>query len=324
MAETTSRALELLSLLQTHRQWPGTELADRLGVTARTLRRDIERLRELGYRIEAARGAAGGYRLEAGARLPPLLLGDEEAVTMAIGLRVAATLGLVDGEQTAQSALAKFEQVLPSALRERVNALGAFVSQQAPGGDLVAPALLGQLALACRDTERIRFHYVAADGAATDRTVEPFSLVASGRRWFLVCWDLQREDWRTFRVDRINRFFGTRVRFAPRPLPAEDAAAFVATAVAGGHRRYMGEVILRIPVETLREDLGSWATEAVAIDASSTRWPIGGDSMAVMLSALAWIPEGVEYELRGSAEFLAVARNASERMRRAVTACGTG
>jgi biotin operon repressor BirA-like protein len=149
MAQTTSRILQLLNLLQTHRQWSGAQLADRLAVTRRTLRRDIDRLRELGYRVEATRGSGGGYRLEAGAELPPLLLTAEEAVTMAIGLRVAAAEGLTDGEQTTLSALAKFEQVLPSALRQRVNALAAAV--QASSTDSrrtpVPPDLLGQLAL---------------------------------------------------------------------------------------------------------------------------------------------------------------------------------
>ena len=153
MAETTSRTLELLHLLQTHRQWPGPELAERLGVTDRTLRRDIERLRELGYRVAAERGANGGYRLEAGANLPPLLLTNDEAVAMAIGLRLAAAQGLVDGALTTQTALAKFEQVLPSAVRERVNALAASIAPESPRGAPVAGELLGQLALACRDVQ---------------------------------------------------------------------------------------------------------------------------------------------------------------------------
>ncbi len=322
MAETTSRILALLNLLQTHRQWAGGELALRLGVTERTLRRDIDRLRELGYRVAATRGAAGGYRLEAGSQLPPLLLTDDEAVTMAIGLRVAATQGLSDGEQTTLSALAKFEQVLPAALRQRVNAVAGFVQPQSarPDDAPVSQELLGQLALACRDRERIRFHYESGGGVPSDRVVEPHTLVASTHRWFLVCWDLQRSDWRTFRVDRMSRFFGTRVRFAPRALPGEDAAAFVARSVAALQRRLSAEAHLRLPLATMREYFGPWANDAEAIDAEWTRWPISGDSLETMLAALVWIPAGVEYTLHGSPEFLAFAAEAAERMRGAVPA----
>jgi predicted DNA-binding transcriptional regulator YafY len=324
MAETTSRILTLLNLLQTHRQWAGGDLAQRLGVTERTLRRDIERLRELGYRVEATRGAAGGYRLEAGSQLPPLLLTDDEAVTMAIGLRVAATQGLSDGELTTVSALAKFEQVLPPALRQRVNALAGFVQPQGlsprPGGAPVSQELLGQLALACRDRERIRFHYEAASGAESDRVVEPHTLVAAGQRWFFVCWDLQRGEWRTFRVDRMSRFFGTRVRFEPRELPASDAAAFVATALASLRRRLSAEAHLRLPLAAMREHFGVYATDAVAIDAEWTRWPISGETFETMLASLVWIPPGVEYTLHGPPEFLAFAAEAAERMRGAVPA----
>jgi predicted DNA-binding transcriptional regulator YafY len=318
MAETTSRILALLNLLQTHRQWTGTELAARLEITGRTLRRDIDRLRELGYRVEATRGAAGGYRLEAGAALPPLLLTDDEAVTMAVGLRVAATQGIADGEQTTLSALAKFEQVLPPALRQRVNALSVAVQSLTPRGEPIPAELLGQLALACRDRERIRFSYVAGDGAASERVVEPHSLVASGRTWFLVCWDLRRDDWRTFRVDRITGFFGTRVRSAPRDLPAADAAEFVAVALASLRRgRLTAEVVMRMPLHDMRAYFGPWATGAEAVDEEHTRWPIGGESMETMFAALAWIPAGVHYEIHGDDAFMRFAREAAERLGRA-------
>ncbi|PRY67238.1 putative DNA-binding transcriptional regulator YafY [Glaciihabitans tibetensis] len=316
MAETTSRILALLNLLQTHRQWTGAELAERLAVTGRTLRRDIDRLRELGYRVEATRGAAGGYRLEAGAELPPLLLTDDEAVTMAVGLRVAATQGIADGEQTTLSALAKFEQVLPTALRQRVNALSVAVQSLTPRGERISAELLGQLALACRDHERIRFSYVAADGVTSERAVEPHSLVAAGRTWFFVCWDLRREDWRTFRVDRISSFFGTRVHCEPRQLPVADAAEFVAVALASLHRgRLNAEVVMRMPIEQMRTHFGPWATGAEAVDAEHTRWPIGGDSVEGMFGSLAWIPPGVEYELHGDEVFLEFVRETGKRLR---------
>jgi predicted DNA-binding transcriptional regulator YafY len=319
MAQTTSRILELLTLLQTHRQWSGPELARRLEVTERTLRRDIDRLRELGYRVEATRGAAGGYRLEAGSQLPPLLLTDEEAVTMAIGLRLAASQGLVDGELTTLSALAKFEQVLPSALRQRVGALASHVQAGPPRGTEVSPDLLGQLALACRDRERIRFHYVAADGVESDRIVEPHSLVAAERHWFFVAWDRARDDWRTFRVDRMSRFFGTRVHFEARDLPSADAAEFVAVAVGSLASRLEAAVIMQLPIDRMRDYFGPWAKGATPVGETATRWPVGGSSFEDVLSALAWIPEGVEYELEAGPELVRFVAQSGERMARAAS-----
>lgn len=320
MAKTTSRALDLLSMLQSHRQWSGAELAERIQVTGRTLRRDVERLRELGYRIDATRGSAGGYRLVAGSRLPPLLLNDDEAVTIAIGLRTAATQGIVDGEQTSLSALAKFEQVLPSGLRERVNALVDYVRPQTSRTEPVSSELLGQLALACRDHERVRFHYVSVNAVESSRRVDPHSLVAADRHWFLVCWDLDRDNWRTFRVDRVSQLLRTGVRFSAHKLPAADAAEFVAGAAASVRKRFAADVIIRLPIESMRERFGVWAKDAVAVDDASTRWPISGESFETMLYSIMWVPAGVQYELRGSPEFLAFAREAAERMRAAVPA----
>lgn len=319
MSHPTSRVLALLNLLQSHRQWAGPELGRRLGVTGRTLRRDIDRLRELGYRIEATRGVAGGYRLAAGSELPPLLLSDDEAVALAIGLRLAATQGLVDGELTSLTALAKFEQVLPSALRQRVNALAASVQSATPRGGPISPELLGQLALACRDRERVRFGYSAADGAESTRLVEPHSLVTAERNWFLLCWDLNRNDWRTFRVDRISALFGTRLHFAARELPAASAAEFLTNALSTfRHGQHSAEVLLRMPLDELRARLGRWAGNAVAVDEHSTKWPIGASSLESLLGMLAWIPPGVEYELRGSEEFLSTAREVAKRMTRSL------
>lgn len=323
MAETTNRVLALLSLLQTHRQWSGTELARRLDVTPRTLRRDVERLRELGYRIGAARGAAGGYRLEPGERLPPLLLSDAEAVTTAIGLRVAASLGLTDGEDTTLSALAKFEQVLPSALRERVNALGGHVEARSPRAQGVSTDLLGRLALACRDRERLRFRYTAADGAESERVAEPATLVSAERAWYLVAWDVRREDWRTFRVDRMDALLGTRVTFPERDLPYDDAAEYVRQRLASVWAEPgspPGAAVLTMPIERMLEWFGPYARGAEAVDDEHVRWPIAADAIEVMLSSLVWIPAGVEYRLEGSPEFLAAARDTAARLTRAVAA----
>jgi predicted DNA-binding transcriptional regulator YafY len=310
---TTSRVLALLNLLQTHRHWPGPELARRLAVTDRTLRRDIERLRDLGYRVESVPGASGGYRLEAGAALPPLLLTDDEAVTMAIGLRLAATQGLEDGEHTTLTALAKLEQVLPSALRRRVNALAATVQSSQVAGTSVSPEVLGVLALACRDRERLRFDYVSADGTQSQRSADPHSLVSGGRSWFLVAWDLRREDWRTFRVDRMSRVLGTRVVGPERVLPAESGE-FVRVAMNSAPTRLQAAVIMDLPLHDMQDRFGPWAKFATAETPTTTRWPIGGDGFQDMLFALSWIPEGVGYRIEGNEEFAAWVREAGERM----------
>lgn len=311
---TTSRVLSLLNLLQTHRHWGGPELADRLGVTDRTLRRDVERLRDLGYRVESVPGAGGGYRLEAGAALPPLLLTDDEAVTMAIGLRAAATQGLADGSNTTLTALAKLEQVLPSALRQRVNALAASVHPVTPNQPAVSPELLGQLAMACRDHERIRFSYTAGDGAITERQAEPHALVPSGRYWFLVAWDLRRGDWRTFRVDRLSRFFGTRVRFPERDLPAETAAEYVTAALGALRARVSADVVMRMPFAQMQEYFGPYGQRAADAGDGWTRWPIGGADLQEMFMALVWVPAGVEYRIEGNDEFAAFAREVAARI----------
>ncbi|HWD62614.1 MAG TPA: YafY family protein [Humibacter sp.] len=313
MAATASRVLELLSLLQTHRQWPGPGLADRLDITERTLRRDIERLRVLGYRIDATRGAAGGYRLEAGAHLPPLLLTEEEAVTVAVGLRSAVAQGLVDGENTTLSALAKFEQLLPPALRARTNALSATLHTPSMRGVPVAAELIGTLALACRDQERIRFRYRAADGTPSNRSVEPHAVVALGRSWFLFAWDRDRDEWRTFRIDRIADVFGTRVRFEPRQIPGGDAASYVRMGIRTVKELLRVDVVLHTPIEAMRGRLGGWDAGLVDDPPDRCVWPISGESVAQLLSGLVWVPADVDYELRGDRGLLGDIAAASAR-----------
>jgi len=228
MSETSARLLKLLSLLQTPREWTGTELAERLGVTTRTIRRDVERLRELGYPVHATRGTAG-YRLGAGASLPPLLLDDEEAVAVVVGLRTAAGGSVAGLEEPSLRALTKLEQVLPSRLRYRVTTLHtATVRAGDEPGPRVAAETLMAVAEACRRRERLRFDYTDAHGAETVRTVEPQTLVSFGRRWYLVAFDLDRSEWRTFRVDRLRPRTPTGPRFEPRPLPYDDVATYVA------------------------------------------------------------------------------------------------
>ncbi|MHB1571300.1 MAG: helix-turn-helix transcriptional regulator [Solirubrobacteraceae bacterium] len=227
MLETSARLLALLSLLQLRREWSGSELALRLEVGARTIRRDIQKLRSLGDPIAAAPGVAGGYRLGSGAELPPLLLDDAEAVAVAVGLRTAASGSIAGIEETSLRALAKLEQVLPSRLRRRVRTLGDATSTFVTEGPTIDAELLAALATACRDASRVRFSYVAKDDRASRRHAEPNALVHSGHRWYLLAFDLDRDDWRTFRIDRIRG--GARVggRGRRRAVPGADPAAYV-------------------------------------------------------------------------------------------------
>ncbi|MGO9971227.1 MAG: helix-turn-helix transcriptional regulator [Solirubrobacteraceae bacterium] len=227
MVQTSARLLALLSLLQIRREWTGKELADRLDVGPRTIRRDIDKLRTLGYPIEAAPGVAGGYRLSAGSELPPLLLDDAEAVAVAVGLRTAAAGSIAGIEETSVRALAKLEQVLPSRLRRRVSALSDATSAFGIDGPQIDADLLATLAGACRDGARLHFAYVARDDKTTKRSVEPAAVVYSGYRWYLVAFDNDREDWRTFRIDRIHGRVREGGRCPRRTVPGKDPAAYV-------------------------------------------------------------------------------------------------
>jgi predicted DNA-binding transcriptional regulator YafY len=314
MLETSSRLLELLSLLQTRREWSGPELAERLEVGVRTVRRDMERLRRLGYPVSATRGVAGGYRLGAGASLPPLLLDEEEAVAVAVGLRTAASGGVAGIEETAVRALAKLEQVLPKRLRRRVNAVGAATVPYPGTGPTVDPAALATIAGACRDAERLRFAYRAHDGTSTRRLVEPHRLVHTGRRWYLVAWDADRADWRTFRVDRIDRVAADR-RFVPREPPAEDIAAYVARSVSSARDRYQARVILRAPLEEVAGRVPHSVGTLEPIDERSCLLRTGSDWLGGLAVYVAEI--GVDFEVLDPPEFVEWVRHLAARFARA-------
>jgi predicted DNA-binding transcriptional regulator YafY len=254
--ETSARLLRLLGLLQTHRDWTGTDLSDRLGVSTRTIRTDVERLRMLGYPVEAKPGVAGGYRLGAGASLPPLLLDDDEAIAVALGLRAAAGGSVAGIEEISLEALAKLEQLLPSRLRHRVEMMqAATVTVAGAGGPTVDIDVLTAIAAAIRATARLRFDYVNYDGDETRRDVEPHRLVNWGRRWYLVAWDHDRADWRTFRVDRLTPIVPTGPRFAPRELPEEDVATFVQRGAGSATWRTRARVLVHAPAEQVRPKL---------------------------------------------------------------------
>ncbi|MGH2688630.1 MAG: helix-turn-helix transcriptional regulator [Actinomycetota bacterium] len=319
MANTSGRMLRLLSLLQTHRYWPGAELAERLEVSPRTLRRDVDRLRALGYPVEATPGVAGGYQLAAGATLPPLLLDDEEAVAIAVALRTSATGAVAGIEETSLRALAKVVQVLPSRLRRRVDALRAFTVGPAPGaGPTVDPAALTTIALACRDGERLGFGYTRRDGETAPRLVEPHRMVMHGRRWYLVAWDTGREDWRSFRVDRMVDPRSAGARFTPRELPGGDAAAFVRAGIAAIPMRHHVEVTFEAPADRVSRFVGPWGT-VEALGAGWCRLTMNVDSLdwpAMVLAAV-----GADFVVVRPPELVEHVRAAAARFARA-TAVG--
>jgi predicted DNA-binding transcriptional regulator YafY len=255
MLNTSARLLRLLTLLESRREWPGAELAERLGISARTVRNDVARLRELGYPILAAPGVAGGYRLGSGAAMPPLLLEDDEAVAVAVALRSSAGGGITGIEETSVSALVKLEQVLPTRLRRRVNALQAFTVAAPVTGPTVDPHALATLAAACRDCELVRIDYRKQDGTETTRTVEPYRVVSIGRRWYLFAWDRDRHAWRTFRIDRMSLQHQAGPHFTARALPAEDIAAYVMRSVRSAPMRYESRVIVHASAVAIAERL---------------------------------------------------------------------
>ncbi len=246
--DPTARALQLLSLLQTHRFWPCAELAARLEVTERTVRRDLDRLRDLGYPVDSTTGRYGGYRLATGAHVPPLILDDDEAVAVAIGLRYAAQAAISGIEETSLRALMKIESLLPQRLHRRVSALHSSVTplRSAVDLDIVEPESLSVFAAACRDHEHVRFVYLRSDDESR-RRVEPHRLVTAGRRWYLLAWDGDRGDWRTFRLDRIRqpRLVGS--HFTPRQVPGGDAADFVANSIGITGRRHHARLAIQAP-----------------------------------------------------------------------------
>ncbi len=255
---TGARTLRLLSLLQTHRFWPGGELAERLGVSARTLRRDVDRLRELGYHVEAARGVAGGYQLRAADRMPPLLLDDEEAVAVAVGLTSGAAGAVLGYEEASVQALAKVVAMLPERLRTRIEAVGSQTDRGPVGGPAIDAATLTACAQGCRDREVMRFTYTAADGAETRRRVEPHRLVCLGRRWYLVAFDRDRDDWRSFRVDRASQAAATGTWFSARRVPGDDAVAFVERGIRSRTRDGDVRVRFHCPPEDVTAFVGRW------------------------------------------------------------------
>jgi predicted DNA-binding transcriptional regulator YafY len=316
VTDTSSRLLTLLSLLQARRDWPGHELAHRLEVSGRTIRRDVERLRGLGYPVESLTGPAGGYRLRAGTAMPPLLLDDDEAIAIAVGLRTAARASVTGIEETSVRALVKLEQVLPTHLRRRVSALQSATTTLPAGGPTVDPQALTAIAAACRDFECVRFAYRGRDGVASRREAEPHSLVNLGRRWYLVAWDRDRRDWRTFRVDRLSGPASTGVRFTPRDLPATDAASYVSQSLSAAPNRYEARVTLHAPADTIRKRVPAYWGTIERLDDERCEYRTGDDDLDWLAVRVAML--GVDFDVHEPPELAEHLLLLAGRLERAV------
>ncbi len=314
MSQTTQRVLRLLSLLQSGSVWTGPQLAARLGVTPRCIRRDVERLRELGYPVQAAQGVGGGYRLGAGKALPPLLLEDEEAVAVAVSLRLAAGGTVAGASEAALRTLAKLDAVTPPRLRAEIRAITGATETVLAGGTTVDGDVLLRLARACRDTVRVRFSYAARSGTESARVVEPYRLVATGRRWYLLAWDIDRADWRTFRLDRMTDVTPTTLRFRPREHP--DPAAYVQRAVTSSPYRHHAVVRVFAGAETVRDRVSPGSAEVEQETDTTCLLRAGADSADALAAHLALI--GLDLEVLQPPEV----REAVVRLGRRLLAAG--
>jgi predicted DNA-binding transcriptional regulator YafY len=321
MLQTSARLLRLLSLFQARRYWSGAELSDELEVTDRTLRRDVDRLRSLGYPVHSTSGTAGGYQLGSGATLPPLLLDDDEAVAVAVGLRTAASGTVAGIGEASVRALLKLEQVLPARLSRRVAALHAFILPLANRGPTIDAATLSHIAGACRDYNKLRFNYRSRGGTTSTRNVEPHRVVHTGHRWYLVAWDVGRKDWRTFRVDRIEGKLTTTSLFAPRKPPDGDFAAYVSRSVSYASYPHRARITLHAPVETVAERVPPAAGLLEAVDERTCLLSTGAPSLEILAAHLALI--GVDFEVNEPPELVNEIGRLAERLGRAMRQSGS-
>lgn len=315
MLQTSARLLRLLTLLQTRRFWSGRELGERLEVTERTVRRDVEKLRSLGYPVDATSGVAGGYQLGAGASVPPLLLEDDEALAVALGLRSTAAGTVTGMEEASVRALTKLEQVLPARLKRRVKAFHATVVPLHLQGPPIDPDVLATLATACRDAQLVELAYEDRSARATRRVIEPHGVVHTGARWYLVAWDRTREDWRTFRVDRIRPPIGRAGYFTQRKLPERDLATYVSRSISSTMYCHQARFLMHAPLEVVAQRISPLAGKLEAVDDGSCILETGGpvlDRLPLYVASF-----GVDFQVIEPPELVASVRELATRLLRA-------
>lgn len=313
MLPTSTRLLRLLSLLQSRRHWSGRDLSERLEIDQRTVRRDVDRLRELGYPVQAFSGHGGGYQLGAGSSVPPVLLSDDEAVAVAVALRAAAG-SVAKMEETSIGLLAKLDQVLPARLRKRASALHS-VTITLPGRES-APAVdvLTRIAAACRDNLKLRLSYKDRTGKATMRSIEPMRLAHTGRRWYLVAWDQDREDWRTFRVDRVQQVAAVGSQFVPRKFPG-DIVAYVSQSIMYTAYTHRVRLKLKGAHDALKKQVPAWCGQLEPLDDEHCALSMGADSPEMLVTLM--VMTGMEFELLDAQELKPEMRRIAERLARA-------
>lgn len=316
MLQTSTRLLKLLSLLQSRRFWTGPDLAEALEITERSVRRDVDRLRELGYPVHAASGVGGGYSLGAGKDLPPLPLDDDEAVAVAFGLRAIATGWVTGLEQASIRALSKIEQVLPRRLRARLGDLHAVSLHLPDRGPRVDGAVLSALTNACRDERLLRFYYRDRAGARRLRHVEPYRLVHAHGRWYLLAWDRDREDWRTFRADRVEAEIEVSHVFRLRPLPADDVVAYVAAASPPERWRYRARLTVQAPAAMVSRQIPEGYGQVRELGEERCELITGGDDLAWLAAYLGLL--GHEFVVHEPAELVEYMAGLAGRLGRAV------
>jgi predicted DNA-binding transcriptional regulator YafY len=302
MLQTSARLLRLLTMLQARRSWTGPDLSERLEVTARTLRRDVDRLRSLGYPVHSTSGTAGGYRLGAGASLPPLMLEDDEGIAVALALQIAAGGTIAGIEDAASRALAKLEQVLPNRLRRRIKSLRSSIVRLTDAGPTVDLSAVAALAAACEAQHEVGFDYSDHSAKLSQRWVEPHRLVHTERRWYLVAWDKARTDWRTFRVDRIQLPLQSGAPFASRSAPDDDVGAYVSRSVSSAMYRFQVRALLLAPAAQVRARIPPTAGQVEDVDERSCRLHTGGHSLD---SVLVWLAcSGFDFQIEHPPELL--------------------
>jgi predicted DNA-binding transcriptional regulator YafY len=323
MADTSARMLRLLSLLQLHRHWPGTELAERLEVSERTVRRDIDRLRSLGYPVESLPGVAGGYQLSAGSSLPPMVFDHDEAIALALGLRDVAHGSDPSTAEASLRALAKLTAMLPDAVRHQLELVSSVTDARNPWerrSEMPDVGVLGAIAQACRDSVRLSFSYTAVDGSGSNRYVEPYRLVNLGRRWYLVAYDLDRSDWRTFRVDRSHEPVPSRNSFDPRELPSDDLPRYIQARIRELRPSVDVELVFHAPPAEVAAVLGRWATVTAGPTETTSRVHISTDNFDGPVIAIANVTASldIDFAVVGPPEFAEYLAAITERMNHSV------